>query len=74
MKITIIYGQNHKGSTYHMTRMLADKIGGEITEFFCQEISAQIVLDVLIASLNQKNYVHTDRNYFLSYSLWMKRT
>ena len=34
MKITVIYGQNHKGSTYHIARMLAQKLGGEITEFF----------------------------------------
>ena len=34
MKITIVYGQNHKGSTYHLARSLAEKIGGEITEFF----------------------------------------
>lgn len=34
MKIVIINGQNHKGSTYHAARMLADKIGGEIIEFF----------------------------------------
>lgn len=34
MKITVIYGQNHKGSTYHIARMLAEKLGGEITEFF----------------------------------------
>ncbi len=34
MKTTIIYGQNHKGSTYHIARMLAEKIGGDITEFF----------------------------------------
>ena len=36
MKIVMINGQNHKGSTYHIGRMLADKIGteGEITEFF----------------------------------------
>lgn len=34
MKICIVNGQNHKGSTYHIGRMLADKIGGEITEFF----------------------------------------
>ena len=26
MKITIIYGQNHKGSTYNIARMLADKV------------------------------------------------
>ncbi len=34
MKITLIHGQNHKGSTYHIGRMLAEKLGGEITEFF----------------------------------------
>ena len=34
MKITIIYGQNHKGSTYHIARKLAEKLNGEITEFF----------------------------------------
>ncbi|MCH5260325.1 MAG: NAD(P)H-dependent oxidoreductase [Lachnospiraceae bacterium] len=34
MKIVIIHGQSHKGSTYHIARNLADKIGGEITEFF----------------------------------------
>lgn len=34
MKITMIHGQNHKGSTYHIARMLADKLDGEVTEFF----------------------------------------
>lgn len=34
MKVAIIHGQSHKGSTYHIARMLAEKIGGEITEFF----------------------------------------
>lgn len=34
MKITIIHGQNHKGSTYHIARMLAEELKGEITEFF----------------------------------------
>lgn len=34
MKITIIHGQNHKGSTYHIARQLAEKLGGDITEFF----------------------------------------
>lgn len=34
MKTVIINGQNHKGSTYHIARMLAEKIGGELTEFF----------------------------------------
>ncbi len=34
MKIALLHGQDHKGSTYHVARMTAEKIGGEITEFF----------------------------------------
>lgn len=36
MKILMLNGQNHKGSTYHIGRSIADKISGEneITEFF----------------------------------------
>ena len=34
MKITIIHGQNHKGSTYNIAHELAEKLNGEITEFF----------------------------------------
>lgn len=34
MKIVMIHGQNHQGSTCHIGRLLAGKLGGEITEFF----------------------------------------
>lgn len=36
MKIVMIHGQNHKGSTYNIGRMIATKMGKEedITEFF----------------------------------------
>lgn len=34
MKIIIIHGQSHKGSTYHIARMVAEKIGGDIVEYF----------------------------------------
>ena len=34
MKIIIIHGQSHKGSTYNVSRILADKLGGEVSEFF----------------------------------------
>ncbi len=36
MKIVMIHGQNHKGSTYHIGKMLAEKLASErdITEFF----------------------------------------
>ena len=34
LKTVVIYGQNRKGSTYHIAHSLAEKIGGDLTEFF----------------------------------------
>ncbi len=34
MKTVLICGQNHRGSTYHIARGLAEKLGGDISEFF----------------------------------------
>lgn len=34
MRITVINGQEHKGSTYNMGRLLAEKLSGDVTEFF----------------------------------------
>lgn len=34
MKIVIIHGQSHEGSTCMVARELANKVGGEVTEFF----------------------------------------
>ncbi len=34
VKIILIHGQSHKGSTCHIARMLAKKLEGEITEIF----------------------------------------
>ena len=34
MKVAIIHGQDHKGSTYHIAHNLAEKTRGELTEFF----------------------------------------
>lgn len=34
MKTVIIHGQSHEGATCHIARMLAQKLGGELTEFF----------------------------------------
>ena len=34
MNTVIIHGQSHQGSTCHIARSLAQKIGGELTEFF----------------------------------------
>ena len=34
MDIVVIHGQSHKGSTYNIAHMLAEKLGGDVTEFF----------------------------------------
>lgn len=34
MKTVIIHGQSHEGTTCHIARMLAEKLGGETLEFF----------------------------------------
>ncbi len=34
MKIVLIHGQSHKGSTCHIARLTAEKLGGDVTEFF----------------------------------------
>ncbi|MDE7240112.1 MAG: NAD(P)H-dependent oxidoreductase, partial [Lachnospiraceae bacterium] len=34
MKITIIHGQSHQGSTCHIARMLADRLSDDVEEFF----------------------------------------
>lgn len=34
IKITVIHGQSHKGSTYNIAKELCDKLNGEVTEFF----------------------------------------
>ena len=34
MKTVIIHGQSHQGSTYHIAHDLAEKLDGDITEFF----------------------------------------
>ena len=34
MKIVIIHGQSHKGSTYNIANILAKKVSDDITEFY----------------------------------------
>lgn len=57
MKITVIHGQSHKGSTYNIAKMLYDKLEGDVTEFFFQEILALFVLGVIAVLKSQRNYV-----------------
>lgn len=41
MKIVMIHGQNHEGSTCQTARKLAEKVGGEVREFFLPRDFAQ---------------------------------
>ena len=34
VKVVVIHGQSHKGSTYHIARLITEKLQGEVTEFF----------------------------------------
>lgn len=34
MKIAVVHGAMHKGSTYHTAQIFLERLGGEITEFF----------------------------------------
>lgn len=61
MKIVIINGQNHKGSTYHIARMLAEKLNGEITEFFLPKDFNQFCLGCTQCfTTSEKNCPHYD--------------
>ena len=48
MQIVMIHGQNHRGSTYRIGKMVADALGGTVTEF-CHGILARFVLDATTA-------------------------
>ena len=55
MKITVIYGQNHKGSTYHIAHDLALKLNGEIKEFFLPKDFSQTCLGCTQCFLKNEN-------------------
>lgn len=63
MKIVIIHGQSHEGSTCHIARMLAEKINGEVTEFFCREILGNFVSVVRFALRDLKSNARILINY-----------
>lgn len=74
MRITIIHGQNHKGSTYHIARMLAEKLGGEMKEFFCQRILILSVQGVPVVLEKMKNCVPIMKSLSQLHRLWIWRT
>lgn len=58
MKVTIIHGQSHKGSTYHISKILADKIGGEVKEFFLPRDFGEFCIGCTQCFVNPRHYVH----------------
>ena len=61
MKIVIINGQNHKGSTYHIAHMLAEKINGDIKEFFLPRDFESFVSGVQNVLWSRRRNVHIMR-------------
>lgn len=57
MKVVIIHGQSHKGSTYHIAHMLAVKISEDIKEFFLPRDLESFVLGVQSVLLSQRRNV-----------------
>ncbi len=62
MRIVLIHGQSHKGSTYHIARGLAEKLNGEITEFFLPKDFGEFCLGCLTCfSDTEKKCPHYSR-------------
>ena len=57
MKITVVNGQSHKGSTYHIGKMLADKLGGKVTEFFLPKDFSDMCIGWKSWFLKKKKFV-----------------
>jgi multimeric flavodoxin WrbA len=62
MKIVIIHGQSHQGSTCHIARQLAEKLKGETKEFFLPRDFDNICTGCTACFKKMKNSVHTMRN------------
>lgn len=62
MKIFLIHGQNHEGSTCHIGRMLAEKLGGEVTEFFLPRDFGEFCVGCTGCFMKHESYCpHYDR-------------
>lgn len=57
MKVVIIHGQSHKGSTYHIAHMLAVKICEDIKEFFLPRDFGEFCVGVQSVLLSQRRNV-----------------
>ena len=62
MKIVMINGQNHKGSTYHIARILAEKISDDTTEFFLPRDFGEFCLGCTQCFMkSEKNCAHYEK-------------
>lgn len=62
MRITIIHGQNHMGSTYHIGKLLAEQfVNSDIREFFLPKDLEHFVWDVISVLKMKKNVLFTTR-------------
>ena len=56
LKVAVIHGQNHKGSTYNIGRMIANKIANEaiiaITYFPFKVAFASFLIEEMVTDIN----------------------
>lgn len=73
MKITVIHGQNHKGNTYMIAHELAEKIGGEVTEFFLPRDFDEPCLGCWTCFNKDLHIARIIRSSSLLWMRWMRR-
>ena len=63
MKITIIHGQNHEGSTCNIARLLAKKLNGEVKEFFLPKDFGEFCVGCTACfSVSETNCPHSEKS------------
>lgn len=63
MKVTIIHGQSHRGSTCNIARILAKNSAANMKNFFCQEISENFASAAVHVLKNQRQNVLTMKSF-----------
>lgn len=74
MKIVVINGQNHKGSTYHLGRILAEKISDDITEFFLPRDFGEFCCGCTNCFAKSETLCPLTKNLSLLRKLWTVQT
>ena len=62
MKITIIHGQSHEGSTCNIARLLAKKLNGQVEEFFLPKDFGELCVGCTACfAVSETNCLHSEK-------------